>query len=95
VNLLHSLSLARYEALPDKKAREGVKISRPKPQAARFINQRALMPNLLFSTDQWNVEVNKLDAVVKPTCFNRIKHDDPVTFEDNTTMFSKSCYGIT
>ena len=31
MDLLHSLSLAKYEALPDKKAREGFKISRPKP----------------------------------------------------------------
>ena len=41
VDLLHSLSLAKFEDLPDKKAREGVKISRPKPQTARFINFRA------------------------------------------------------
>ena len=80
-----------------KNAREGFKISRPKPQAERFINLRAEMPNLLFSTDQWNVDVNKLDAVVKPTCFNRLKHDDPVTFEDKTTMsrYTTACYGST
>ena len=53
------------------------------------------MPNLLFSTDQWNVEVNKLDAVVKPTCFNRLKHVDPMVFEDTVNMakHTATCYG--
>ena len=97
MDLLHSLSLAKYEDLPDKKAREGFKISRPKPQAKKFINLRAEMPNLLFSTEQWNVEVNKLAAVVKPTCFNKLKHENPVTFEDEITMsrHTTTCHGST
>ena len=89
------MSLAKFEDLPDKVAREGVKVSRPKPQTESFIDLRADMPNLLFSTEQWNKEVNKLDAVAKPTCFNRLKHVDPMVFEDAVTMakHTATCYG--
>ena len=84
VDLQHSLSLVQYEALPHKAARDKLKIFRPKQQVERFINLRANMQNLIFSTYEWNREVNKLPKVVKPTCFNKIKHADPVTFEETS-----------
>ena len=64
---VHSLSLAKFEDLPDKKAREGVKIACPKPQTASFINLRAEMHNVLFSTEEWNKQSNQLDAIEEPT----------------------------
>mgnify|MGYP006976004882 FL=1 len=53
------------------------------------------MPNLLFSTKQWNQEVNKLDAIEMPTCFNRRKHVEPMVFEDTVKLakHTATCYG--
>ena len=95
VNMLRSISLAKYEDLPDKDARVGVKIARPKPQTERFINLRAEMPNVLFSTEDWNKQANKLTAIEEPTCFNKLKHVDPMVFEDAVDMakHTATCYG--
>ena len=34
-------------------------------------------------------------AIVKPTCFNKLKHENPVVFEDEVTMsrHTATCYG--
>ena len=52
------------------------------------------MPNLLFSTEQWDHEQDQ-DAIEKPTCFNRLKHVDPMVFEDavNLAKHTATCYG--
>ena len=93
--MLHSLSLAKYEDLPDKDARVGVKIARPKPQTERFINLRTEMPNVLFSTEDWNKQANKLTAIEEPTCFNKFKHVEPKVFEDAATLRQHTdiCFG--
>ena len=86
VDMLHSISLAMYEDLPDKTARVGVKIARPKPLTNRFINLRAEMPNMLFSTEDWNKQANRLDVIEEPICFNKLKHLEPKTFKAAATL---------
>ena len=93
--MLHSISLAKYEDLPDKDARVGVKIARPKTQTEWFINLRAEVPNVLFSTEDWNKQANKLTAIEEPTCFNKFKHVEPMVFMDSATLrqHTNICYG--
>ena len=94
VDMLHSISLAMYEDLPDKTARVGVKIARPKPLTNRFINLRAEMPNMLFSTEDWNKQANRLVAIEEPICFNKHKHEKPMTFKDAFSLkeLTADCY---
>ena len=49
VDLQHSLSGAKFEDLPNREARAGFKIARPKPRTDRFTKLRAELPNCLFS----------------------------------------------
>ena len=44
------------------------------------------MPNILFSSEDWTKQANKLDAVEVPTCFNKHKHPEPKTFKDSATL---------
>ena len=52
------------------------------------------MPNVLFSTEEWNQQANQLDAIEKPTCFNKLKHVEPMVFEDTATLSQHTaiCY---
>ena len=55
-------------------------------RSSRFIKLRAEMPNILFSSEDWTKQANKLDAVEVPTCFNKHKHSEPKTFKDSATL---------
>ena len=86
VDLEHSLSLAKFEDLPDRDAKAGFKINRPKPRTDRFIKLRAELPNCLFSSEDWTTQANQLKAIGQPTCYNRHKHPQPKTFEDTAAL---------
>ena len=95
VDLLHSLSLVKYEALPDKATRDKFKVVKPRTQVARFINLRATMQNLLVSTEDWNSQCNKLSEIVKPTFLYKIGKVEPAIFEDSAELLKHAvdCYG--
>ena len=86
VDLQHSLSVAKYEDLPNWEARAGFKIARPKPRTDRFTKLRAELPNCLFSAEDWTSQANKLKAITEPTCYNRHKHTQSVTFKDAAAL---------
>ena len=53
------------------------------------------MPNVLFSTEEWKQQANQLDAIEEPTCFNKLKHVEPMVFKDTATLSQHTtiCYG--
>ena len=78
--------MAKFEDLPDRDAKAGFKINRPKPRTDRFIKLRAELPNCLFSSEDWTTQANQLKAIGQPTCYNRHKHPQPKTFQDAAAL---------
>ena len=89
MDLFHSLSLEEHTKDKTKT------VTRTVPKVGPMIVRRASVQNMVMGIQQWNTVANSRSEINEFSCYNVIRHREPVKFNDQISYRTHAveCYG--